>query len=51
MIIDLVVGDFVAFYAAQFTALAGAVWGVILLGLVLDLRIRTERASVDEVSA
>ena len=51
VIIDLVVGDFVAFYAAQFTALAGAVWGVILLGLVLDLRIRTERASVDEVSA
>jgi hypothetical protein len=46
VLIDLVVGELVAFYAAQFTALASAVWGVILLGLVADLRVR-ERARVD----
>lgn len=40
VLLDLVVGELVAFYAAQFTALASAVWGVILLGLIVDLRIR-----------
>ena len=45
VLIDLVVGELVAFYAAQFTALASAVWGVVLLGLVVDLRIRERNAS------
>ena len=45
VLIDLVVGELVAFYAAQFTALACAVWGVVLLGLVVDLRIRERNAS------
>jgi hypothetical protein len=44
VIIDLVVGELVAFYAAQFTALADAVWSVVLLGLVADLRIRGRRS-------
>ena len=50
VVIDLVVGELLAFYAAQFTALTSAVWGVILLGLVVDLRTR-ERAHIDAPEA
>ena len=47
VLIDLVVGELVAFYAAQFGALTAAVWGVILLGLLVDLRTRERAARVD----
>lgn len=49
VLIDLVVGELVAFYAVQIAALSSAIWGVVLLGLVLDLRVRTANAAVDEV--
>lgn len=48
VLIDLVVGELVAVYAIQIAALSAAVWGVILLGLVLDLRIRTAHEAVDD---
>mgnify|MGYP001811656385 FL=1 len=51
VLIDLVVGELLAFYATQFTALGSAVLGVILLALVLDLRIRQANASVDRPPA
>jgi len=44
VLIDLVVGELVAFYATQFGALTAAVWNVTLLGLLLDLRIREANA-------
>ncbi len=43
---DLVAGGLVTFYAAQVTALTSAVLTVVQLGLVIDLRIRTENASL-----
>lgn len=51
LLTNLVAGGLVGFYAAQFTALTSTVLIVLQLGLVLDLRIRTERASVDEAAA
>ena len=42
LLTNLVAGGLVAFYAAQFTALTSTVLIVLQLGLVLDLRIRTE---------
>ena len=45
VLVDLVVGELAAFYAIQFTALSSAVVGVILLGLVIDLRIRARNAA------
>ena len=50
LLTNLVAGGLVAFYAAQFTALTSTVLVVLQLGLVLDLRIRTSRASVDEAA-
>lgn len=44
VLIDLVVGELVAFYAAQFGALAATVGSVVLLGLLLDLRTRETNA-------
>ena len=51
LLTNLVAGGLVGFYAAQFTALTSTVLIVLQLGLVLDLRIRTNRASVDEAAA
>lgn len=47
VLIDLVVGELVAVYAVQVAALGAALWAVVLLGLVVDLRIRTANAAVD----
>jgi hypothetical protein len=47
VLIDLVAGELVAFYAVQFGALSEAVRGLILLGLLVDLRIRERNARVD----
>jgi len=51
LLTSLVAGGLVSFYAAQFTALSSTVVVVLQLALVLDLRIRTSRASVDEAAA
>ncbi len=51
VLIDLVVGELVAFYALQFTALSATVISAIQLGLIIDLRIRRDAAAVDEASA
>lgn len=51
LLTNLVAGGLVTYYAAQFTALTSTVLVVLQLGLVLDLRIRTNRASVDEAAA
>ncbi len=51
VLIDLVVGELVAFYAIQFLALSSTFWGVVLLGLTIDLRIRGANASVDDESS
>jgi len=48
LLTNLVAGGLVTFYAAQITALTSTVLVVLQLGLVLDLRIRTSRASVDD---
>jgi hypothetical protein len=48
ILIDLVVGELVAVYAIQVAALGTAIWSVVLLGLVIDLRIRTANAAVDD---
>jgi len=48
LLTSLVAGGLVTYYAAQFTALTSTVLVVLQLGLVLDLRIRTSRASVDD---
>ena len=50
VLIDLVVGELVAFYAIQFLALSSAVWSLLLLGITIDLRIRARNAVVDDVS-
>lgn len=47
VLIDLVVGELIAFYAAQFGALTATVWSAIMLGLLIDLRIRERNARVD----
>jgi hypothetical protein len=42
-LVSLVAGDLVAFYAVQIAALASTVLDLLLLGLILDYRIRIER--------
>ena len=48
VLIDLVVGELVAFYAIQFLALTSAFWSLLLLGITIDLRIRAREAVVDD---
>ena len=48
VLIDLVVGELVAFYAIQFLALTSAFWNLLLLGITIDLRIRAREAVVDD---
>ena len=55
VLVGMVAGDMVAFYAFQFGALASAVVDLLLLGLVLDYRIRVGHreasTAVDEPAA
>jgi len=44
VLIDLVVGELISFYVAQSGQLGSAFWSVVLLGLVVDLRIRQRHA-------
>ena len=50
-LIDLVVGELVAFYAIQFAALSAAIGGIVLLGLLVDLRIREDNAALTSPTA
>ena len=44
VLIDLVVGELISFYVVQSGQLGSAFWSVVLLGLVVDLRIRQRHA-------
>jgi predicted branched-subunit amino acid permease len=43
---NLVVGGLISFYAVQLAALSSTVIGLVLLGLIIDQRIRLESVSV-----
>lgn len=48
VLVSMVAGDLVAFYAFQIGALASTVIDLVLLGLIIDYRIRLERSPSDE---